>query len=297
MIELGYACVNTTLPSPARSCRLSNATPARLLELGAANLQALTTILRWNAERQIRLFRISSDTIPFASHPVNTTRWWEDLAVELDGVGQLIREEGVRVSMHPGQFTVLNSNRPEVVDNAVAELEYHNRLLENLGVGSEGKIVIHLGGTYGDKAASVARFESAFRRLAEGTQSRIVIENDERSYSLADALEVHQRLGIPVVFDIFHDSWNPSFEERTVREKVELASDTWRDAGRPQKIHYSNQAQGRPPGAHSRSLYVDTFAQLLPQLSDLPLDLMLETKDKERSLLAARKSLAHFGVR
>ena len=79
-VRLGYACVNTQLPSSARTARVANATPERLRELIAANLDALEAILRWNAEHDIAVFRLTSNLIPLASHPANSLAWWDEFA-------------------------------------------------------------------------------------------------------------------------------------------------------------------------------------------------------------------------
>ena len=70
MIRIGYACINTQLPSPNRTTRLANATPERVIALGRQNLSALMNILRWNQAHGIQLVRLSSEIIPLASHPV-----------------------------------------------------------------------------------------------------------------------------------------------------------------------------------------------------------------------------------
>ena len=88
-MRIGYACVNTQLPSSARTVRLANATPERLLELAEANLDALETILRWNDEHGIQVFRVTSNLIPLASHPVNTVAWWDELAYPEPGEGRV----------------------------------------------------------------------------------------------------------------------------------------------------------------------------------------------------------------
>jgi hypothetical protein len=124
-LQLGYACVNTRLPSAARTTRLANATPERLLELTESNLDALAAILRWNREHDVDVFRISSGTVPFGGHPVNTVDWDGALAGRFADVASLLA--GVQVSMHPGQFVVLGSPAPHVVDAALADLEYHAR--------------------------------------------------------------------------------------------------------------------------------------------------------------------------
>lgn len=291
-IRIGYACINTQLPSPNRTCRLRNATPERILELARENLNRLEHVLRWNVEQGITLFRISSDAIPFGSHEVNTLRWWEILQPEFEQVGDFIRKHKMRVSMHPGQFTVLNSKRADVVQKSVAELEYHARFLDELSVDSTSKIIVHLGGVFGDKQASLNRFIENFSLLSEGARRRLIVENDEKSYSLVDALTVSKALTIPVVFDVFHHDWNPSFDDAPLIELIEMAMQTWCETdGRP-KLHYSNQWPGKPPGAHSQTVELEAFREFYEKLNGSALDIMLETKDKEQSVLKIYREIS-----
>jgi UV DNA damage endonuclease len=291
VVRIGYACINTKLPSPNRTCRLKNATPERIIELAAANVAAVEPILEWNAARGIELFRITSDLIPFGSHPVNTVPWRRILAPQFDRLGAFIGQHRLRVSMHPGQFTILNSPRREVVDSSVKELEYHAAVLEALGVDASHKIVIHLGGVYGDKSASLERFIENCALLPGRIRSRLVIENDERCFSIADALAASKAIAAPVVFDVFHHSWNPAFERQPLRSIIRLAAKTWRQRdGRP-KIHYSNQWPGQPPGTHSKTISVGKFLRLYDTIHDLDLDIMLEVKDKQASVLKLRHAL------
>lgn len=274
-LRIGYACINTALPTSARTVRLANATPERLRALIAANLDALETILRWNAERDIRVFRLTSNLVPLASHPANTLAWWDEFGERLAAIGALARREELALSTHPGQYTVLGSARPEVVAAALDELEYHARLFDAMGL-REPHIVVHVTGTDD-------RFADAFAQLSDGAARRLVLENDERR-SLADALDLAGRLGARVVFDVFHHSLNPSFDGASTRELVALASDRW--DGR-QEVHFSTQQAGKRPGAHADSLDLEAFAAFAGQVRDLPLDCVLEVKDKERSTLAA----------
>jgi UV DNA damage endonuclease len=285
-IRIGYACINTLLPSSNHTCRLENATPERILDLARQNLAALETILLWNAAHRIGLFRVSSEIIPFGSHPVNSLSWWEILVSELDALGQFIHENGMRVSMHPGQYTVLNSTREAVVEASIAELIYHTRFLDSLGLDSTHKIILHIGGVYGEKARSLQRFAVNYSGLPKEVRQRLVVENDEKSYTLADALALLETIGAPVIFDVFHHAWNPSFPGASLRELVERAAATWKPADGPPKLHYSNQWPGKPPGSHSRFVDVKAFAGFYEQISDLRLDIMLEVKNKEQSVLA-----------
>jgi UV DNA damage endonuclease len=292
LIRIGYACINTKLDPSNRTCRLKNATPEKILELAAANVEALQPILDWNAAHGIELFRITSDLIPFGSHPINTVPWWRILKSQFARLGDFIARKGLRVSMHPGQFTILNSPRRDVVANSVKELEYHTAVLDALGVDSSHKIVIHLGGVYGDKAESLSRFVENCKRLNSRIRARLVIENDERCYTVEDVLGASRAIGVPVVFDVFHHVWNPALEALPVRLIIGLAAKTWRKRDGRVKIHYSDQWPGGPAGAHSKSINVGKFLRFYETIHDLDLDIMLEVKDKEQSVLKLFRALS-----
>ena len=290
-MRVGYACVNTQLPSAGRTLRLANVTEERLRELVAANLDALAAILRWNVEHDVRVFRISSETVPFGSHPANTLRWWEELAPRFAELGALVQAGGLRLSTHPGQFTVLGSPEERFVAASVAEVEYHARLLSAFGLDRSHKVIVHGGGVYGDAAAAAERFADAFARLSEDARARLVVENDER-WSLADVLALARRIGVPVVFDAFHHRLRPSLGGLGVRGAVLAAGETWTAGDGRQEVHFSTQEPGKRPGAHSETLDLRAFARFAEAVGDLELDCVLEVKDKERSVLRAREVLA-----
>jgi UV DNA damage endonuclease len=289
-IRLGYACVHTRLPSSARTLRLARVTPERLREVIAGNLDALEAILRWNVEHDIRVFRLTSNLIPFGSHPVNTLSWWDEFADRLDAIGGLARREELRLSTHPGQYTVLSSARPAVVSAAVAELGYHDRLLTALGLDGSHKTVLHLGGGAGERDAADDRFAAGFERLSPGARRRLVLENDERR-PLDRVLVLAARLGVPVVLDVFHHRLAPSLEPLGVRELVLRAAETWSPRDGRQEVHFSTQEAGKRPGAHAATLDLEAFARFADEVGELPLDCVLEVKDKERSVLRARELL------
>ncbi len=294
-LRLGYACMNTRLPSAARTLRLANATPERLRELTAANLDALEAILCWNAENGIEVFRVTSNLIPFGSHPANALAWWDEFGERLAELGELIARSGGRVSTHPGQFTVLSSKRPEVVAAALAELEYHDRLLTALRLDGSHKIVLHVGSGAADPAAAARRFAAAFARLSDGARRRLVLENDER-WPLTLVLDLACRLDIPVVFDAFHHALAPSLEDLDVRDAVLAAGESWQPSDGRQEVHFSTQEPGKRPGAHAATIDLHAFARFLEAVGDLPLDCVLEVKDKEQSVLRARDLLPGYAM-
>jgi UV DNA damage endonuclease len=265
----------------------------------AANLKGLATVLRFNVEHGIQLFRISSDIIPFGGHPVNTVLWWDECAEQLAEIGAFIRAHEMRVSLHPGQYTVLCSPRPEVVEAAVRDLVYHARFLDSLGIDGQHKVVIHVGGAYGDKPAALARWVQAVNQLPGTVLARLIVENDERLFGVEDVLVVSRATGVPVVFDALHHR----VYQRIVRQPDDDASHmtdvlrevfaTWgplRDG--PPKMHYSTQAVGLRPGAHAAEVDSAEFATFLAQTPpEATFDIMLEAKAKEQAVFSVRATL------
>src|SRR5699024_7304004 len=119
------------------------------------------------------------------------------------------------VSFHPGQYTVLNSPNEETVAKAVEDLRYHNKVMECLGVNDEHKIVLHIGGVYEDKPAASQRFVENFQKLDQAIQRRLIIENDDRLYTIQDVLEIAEKIGIPVVYDNLHYAVNQEWNEES----------------------------------------------------------------------------------
>jgi UV DNA damage endonuclease len=286
------------------TCRLANATPKRLEELTRLNLERLAAILEWNAVHDIRLYRISSNTIPFGSHPEARFPWRERLAPELDHLAEILRREAIRVSMHPSQYIVLNSPNPLARKRAVAELVYHAELLDALRTDVSNKIVLHVGGAYGDKRRAAEVFVNAALDLPDAVGRRLVIENDDTLYDLSDVLAISERTGLPVVLDLFHHQVLPSLPGLPPDELAALAAVTWRQPdGRP-KIHFSRQAPGKRPGAHARSFRPAAARPLFELLARRAkrdrrtqgplgrgLDVLLECKDKETAVLRLRAAL------
>lgn len=289
--HLGYVAINLTLADARfRTCRLANATPDRLRDVISANLATLEQIIHFNIEHDIHLYRISSDIIPFASHPANTLAWWDEFSGDLARIGSTIRAGDIRVSMHPGQYAVLNSPRSEVVENAVKDLAWHCRFLDALDVDTACKVNIHVGGVYGDKQAAIERFNRTVLGLDASIRRRLTIENDERSYTARDVLTVSAATGLPVMFDWLHHHAHVE-SKHDVTSVAEACFATWRaDDGVP-KTHYSTQAVGQRTGAHAEYVDIDDFITFLAAMPDQPFDCMLEAKGKDLALFRLRDDL------
>lgn len=268
-----------------KSCIMKNATEERLKELIEYNLSSLDHILDYNIKNGILLFRISSDIIPFGSSPVNSLNWSEIFEQRFIRLGDKIKKSGMRVSMHPGQYTVLNSPNQEIVERAILDLNYHVRFLDSLGLSSEHKIILHIGGVYGNKEEAIERFCNNYLKLEEAVRRRLVIENDDKSYHIKDVLDIGKRIGIPVVFDNLHHNAKPAEENRLLQYWLDECRKTWLPKDGTQKIHYSQQNTDKKAGSHSENIRIDEFLQFISELSNEDLDIMLEVKDKNISAI------------
>lgn len=287
--HLGYACLNLTLGTTSRTVRLANLRTETLVPVVAQNLDDVVRALRWNAERGIRFFRVSSDLVPFATRADFPFDWAEAFAWKLREIRALVKAEGLRVTSHPGQYTVLNAWREEVAAEAVAELEHQARVLELIDP-RQGTMTLHVGGAYGDRPTALARFEQNLARLSDGARARLVVENDDKTFTLEEVVGLGERTGLPVVVDLFHHQCNPSGPtwDAGLGDLLARAMATW--GRRVPKLHLSSR---RPGTTTSHADYVEPadFETLLALMRDVPpedapYDLMLEAKAKERALLA-----------
>jgi len=288
MIRLGYACINTILPSPNKTFRLANYSKERMLKVLRENLDALLRILQWNKAHQISLLRISSDLVPFGSHPINDGAWRVKLVSEFRKIGKFIIKNKMQVSMHPGQYMVLNSLKAEVYKKALLDLQYHNNILDLMELPKSHRIIIHGGGIYSDKEKSITNTINRISALDFDLRKRLALENDEKNFSAKDVLNVALKTGLPAVFDIFHHQILPSFNNLDTKQIIELFSKTW-PKGERQKIHYSNQKKLAIKGAHSETIDLELFESFFREVGCIDLDIMLEVKDKEKSVLKIRE--------
>jgi UV DNA damage endonuclease len=291
---IGYAGICLGLPerSITRTTRLANATPERLRELIQANLTDLLAILRYNRANRLCMFRINQGIVPFVSHPVNTLAWWEEFGPLLRESGEFVMANCLRVSMHPGQYTVLNSENPTVVEAALADVAGTCRVLDTMGLPPMHKIVIHGGSGKPDRPAALGRLMRTWERIPDNVRARLVLENDDKIFSAQDLLPVCRALGTPMVFDWLHHHALPgAWAQRPVAEIMAEVAQTWQPADGPPKVHFSSQDPDKRAGAHAYWLNKDEFLAFAAQLNTLTVDVMAECKGKDHALLRLRDEL------
>ena len=285
-MKIGYPCINRTIDCKSgRTFRLKSYSETRLVATVKNNLDCLLRILQFNFDHHIMFFRITSDLIPFASHPVNQFNWIDFFESSFREIGSFIRKHHMRISMHPDQFNIINARDPEVFKRTVAELEYHASVLDALQLDITAKIQVHAGAVYGDKGESMKRFAERYHQLPRTVRNRLVVENDDRLYQLSDCLNLSRETGVPVLFDSFHHSVNCSGQ--TLPEAMSAIAATWGPRDGLPMVDYSSQSPGGRPGNHAESIDAEDFNLFLSETRDCDFDVMLEIKDKEVSALKA----------
>jgi UV DNA damage endonuclease len=282
VIRLGYPTQNLTIPaSTNRTLRLASLTNVEKVRgLVRENIADLKIILRWNAEHGVGLFRMGQNLIPFASHPAFPYDWVDEHGADLREAGELARDLGIRLSMHPGQYINPGSPRPEVVERSLTELHYVTRVFGLLG-SADSVAVLHMGGAHADKPRSAARFVQAMRS-EEQILRYLGLENDERIWSVAEVVRTALALGIPAIMDAFHHALNPG--GLTSQEALDLALPTWEQRGARPKLHLSSQDPAKRAGAHSYSVDAGDWHALVEALDGREADVMVEAKGKEYAL-------------
>ncbi len=279
------------------------------------SIEALHAVFDFLERRGIRMYRMSPALAPYATHP-DLPQFHGQVAEcrdELAVLGERARLLGLRLSTHPGQYVVLNSERPDVQTAAVRDMELQAEVLDAMGLGPEAVSILHVGGAAGGHSAALERFERGFERLSERARERLVVENDDRTFALGDVLELHRRTGVKVVWDILHHHCNDP-EGIPDREALELALATW-PAGVPPKIHYSTpktalEERRRKVGrrverswvlpqlrAHADMIDPIGFEQFARETAaGLDFDVMLEAKGKDLALQRLRDQLELRGL-
>lgn len=291
-MKLGYPCINNSLYCTSNATfRLRSYSVRNLKEKVSHNLDALKNILSWNVSRGLLFFRIGSGMIPFASHEICKFNWQKYFKKDFKKLGEFIKANNIRISMHPDQFTLINALDEKIVKKSIKELQYHCDILDLMGLDETAKVQIHVGGVYGDKKASIERFVKNYKKLPEKIKKRLCIENDHISYSLKDCLEIHRKTKIPIIFDNLHHEVLNNGE--SMYKAVKMAKKTWRKKDGVLMIDYSLQKPNARKGNHSNSIDMNKFKKFLEGVKGIDCDIMLEIKDKEKSALKAVKLISN----
>jgi UV DNA damage endonuclease len=299
------------------------------------SLELLHRVLDYLVKVEIDMYRMSSDIAPYATHP-DMPQFHNMVAesdAELAAFGRRARELDIRLSFHPSQFVLLNSPDETLTTKSIWDLSSQAEMLDRMGLGPEAVLITHVGGVYGDREESRARWIEGYERCPEHVRRRLVLENDDIRFSAADVLWIHDRCGVPLVFDYQHH-WCLNPDGLSVRPTLERFVRSWPEGVRP-KIHFSSPrtemrevkrkvtdkdrealAKGQvlkgtkealkptsriktvmlPPvwTGHADFANPFEFATFMREAEGLDFDVMLESKTKDLSLLRLKADLLRY---
>ncbi|MGM9924813.1 MAG: UV DNA damage repair endonuclease UvsE [Bacillus sp. (in: firmicutes)] len=293
-IRFGYVCHAIALydASPAKTLTFKRYSQLgeeerieKLHTVTRANLNNTKRMLHYNIAHEIELYRLSGSIVPLATHPDAKWDFVTPFRQEWEELGSIIRNSRMRVSFHPNQFTLFTSPRPEITANSIGDLDYHYKMLAAMGVEDCSYMNIHVGGAYGDKAASIARFHENVKQIPPHLKARITLENDDKTYTASETLAVCERETIPMVFDYHHHMANLCDEPLV--DLLPRIFRTWAHTGLRPKIHISSPKSEKEFRSHSDLVDVSFIQPLLAPLKSLNMDVdfMIEAKSKDQALL------------
>ena len=243
--------------------------------------------LEWVKATNIHFWRLPN-LVPYGTHPSYPQFHGqvERFAPELCALGNALRAADVRVSEHPGQYTVLGSPRPDVNKRSVADLIQSDQVFTAMDFdAAQAPLLIHAGGRYGDPAAARSRLLRTIESLPVSLHERLCLENDDRLWSAAEVAEICQTSGLRMIWDLHHHRCqNP--EGLDLAEGLSLALKTWPAKQQP-KVHLSSGRAGPLDRPHSDQVSDDDWRLLtkVHAACGRDFDVMCEVKLKDHAVI------------
>ncbi|MBR2833168.1 MAG: UV DNA damage repair endonuclease UvsE [Bacilli bacterium] len=289
-IRLGYVAISLTLDITASKTitytnyqKLNNKDKKIKLDtIIKENFKNLKTILHYNIKNNIHFYRLSHNLIPLATHEEVNFNYITPYKKEYESIGNIIKLYNLRIDTHPDQFCVLNSPNKKVLENTFKILDFHHNIFKAMKI--NGKAILHVGGSYNDKVKAIKRFITNFKKLNKNIQNIIILENDDKVFTVKDTLYICETIGVPMVLDYHH--YKCHNEGENLNEYMPRILATWDNQKLNPKMHFSSPKNKK--NSRSHSYYIDSnefinFLELLKEY-DRNIDIMLECKGKDMAL-------------
>lgn len=297
-MNIGYVCLCLSLPNVSVNRGMIKKTFTQRGKdycdiLASQNINDLYSVLRWNANNNISLYRLSSEMFPWMSHyEIEDLPSWHNIRDALLQIGNYIKTHNMRVGFHPGPFNVLASETENTVKNTIHELNQHAKILDYMGLPANHYygINIHVNTTRKTKKEAINRFVKNFNLLEISTQKRITVEIDDKpsQYSVIDLQEIFNNTGCPVVYDNLHfkTSNHPGID---LDKAIDMCVSTWKC--RP-LIHWSSSKRDYEDKNAKVTAHADYIYDKIPIYLSNIADIELEAKKKDLALLDYREKFA-----
>lgn len=292
-VRLGYVAIALKLPKVSASSnvtytyynKLSSEKEKlnKLKQVTYSNFVDLKKILEYNIKNKIHFYRITSALVPLATHPDVNWDYRSIFNKDCKFIGEIVNNNNMRVDTHPDQFNVINSLDHEVVENTKRNLWFHANLFKDMEY-PYGKMVIHVGSAAGGKSSAIKRFEDNFKTFPHEITSKLILENDDKTFTAKETLKLCKTLGTPMVLDVHHHICNNEGENI-----VELLPDifsTWNGELLPPKLHFSSPKNGNKDRKHADFIDGDHFVEFIESCKPFnkDIDIMIEAKQKDLAL-------------
>ena len=287
-IRLGYACVPVTINETSSSLltytyykklgiKLGN---KKLDEVIKSNFNSLENILKYNIKNDIIFFRMTSNLIPLGTHELVKYDFFKNYKSYYENIGNIVKQNNLRVDIHPSAYVVLNSINEDVVISTINILKFYQKMYKYMNIDS--KIVLHIGSKVNGKKESMNRFINNFNKLDKNLKKLIVVENDDKSFNIRNTLKLCETLNIPMVLDYHHFKVNKNNEK--IEDYIERIFNTWKDD--IPKIHFSSPKDKKNKRSHHDYINSDDFIEFLNKIkfTKRDFDVMIEDKQKDEDL-------------
>lgn len=293
-IRLGYACLSKTIDITTSSTitytnylKCDNK-EEKLDSIIKSNLEDLEKIIDYNYKNNIHFYRLSSKIIPLATHTNVDFEYISKYKNYYDRIANKIKKYDIRVDFHPDQFAVLNSTKKDVLENTFKILEYHYNLLDSLKIKNK-VLILHIGSNTFGKKNSINRFVNNFNKLPEKIKKSIAVENDDKTFTIEDCVQIYDRIKTPIILDYHHYICNPSDID------YDKIFESWK--GQTPKIHFSSPKNKTKKDFRSHHDYInsDDFIFFIDKIKNynIDIDIMIEAKAKDESLFKLVRELKY----
>ena len=295
-IRLGYACISNALNTTSSKTMTYSYYKRgektyindKLNKIILSNFNSLKEILNYNIRNDISFFRMTSNLIPLITHPNVDFEVYNRYSKQFKEIGNIIKNNNLRVDMHIDPFCVLNSINPDTINTSISILKNAKNMFNAMEINS--KLVLHVGGKTNGKKEGMKRFINNFNLLDKEIQKMIILENDDKIYNIRNVLKICNTLNIPMVLDYHHYKCNKNNEK--IEDYIEKIFDTWTSTP---KIHFSSPKSKKEKRSHNEYIDCDEFINFIEKIKfiDRDFDIMLEAKGKDDALFRLVRQLKY----
>lgn len=272
--------------------KLNNLGTLELDKIISTNLETLNKVIDYNYQNNIFFYRMTHNLFPLHSIKNIDYDYLKHKAKCLK-IGEKIKQYNMRIDAHPDHFLILSTTKQEVLENSIRIIENHKTLFDMLNINA--KIILHIGSREITKEDAIKRFENNFLKLDKELQNIILLENDDRIYTVTETLELCERLNIPMVLDYHHFKCNHLKNEK-IDKLLPRIIKTWQDTNLPPKMHFSSPKNLKEKRTHNFYIDYNSFIKFVDLIKNLNIniDIMLESKGKDEALFKLLRQLKYY---